>query len=230
VSSDAQAGADVAETGEAWRGEPLPRGRHKLSRERVLASQRARLLSAMLTCVGERGYAATTVPEVVATARVSRNAFYALFEDKTDCFMAVCDELTAELLDAMYALADAPDWIEAVRRGMTLYLRWWQDRPAVARAYLVELPAAGAGAAQQRDRHLAGFRDLFATLAARARVEDPGLPSLAPLAPRLLVLGINELVAEEVRAGRTSELDELHDDLVRHTVALLADESTARKA
>jgi hypothetical protein len=37
-------------------------------------------------------------------------------------------------------------------------------------------------------------------------------------------------VAEEVRAGRTSELDELHDDLVRHTVALLADESTARKA
>jgi hypothetical protein len=128
----------------------------------------------------------------------------------------------------MYALADEPDWIEAVRRGMTIYLRWWQDRPAVARAYLVELPAAGGRAVAQRDRHLAGFRDMFTALAARARVEDPQLPALAPLAPRLLVLGINELIAAEVRAGRTGQLDRLHADLVQHTVTLLADESTAR--
>jgi AcrR family transcriptional regulator len=229
VSSDPQVAAAVPEAGAAWGGEPLPRGRHKLSRERVLASQRGRLLSAMLTCVGQRGYAATTVPAVVATARVSRNAFYALFEDKAECFMAVCDELTAELLDAMYALADEPDWIEAVRQGMTIYLRWWQDRPAVARAYLVELPAAGGRAGEQRDRHHASIRDLFAALAARARVEDPQLPALAPLAPRLLVLGINELIAAEVRAGRTAELDRLHADLVQHTVALLANESTARR-
>jgi AcrR family transcriptional regulator len=228
VSSDVDQAADRRELGDQWHGEPLPRGRHKLSRERVLASQRARLLSAMVECVGERGYAATTVPEVVAAARVSRNAFYALFEDKADCFMAVCDELTKELLDNLYALADEPGWLDAVRRGMTFYLRWWQDRPAVARAYLVELPAAGARAVEQRDRHLASFRDMFAALAARARVEDPELTPLPALAPRMLVLGINELIAEEVRAGRTADLDRLHDDLVRHTVAQLADESTAR--
>jgi AcrR family transcriptional regulator len=233
VSSDTQATAPEAAgdraTGERWPGEPLPRGRHKLGRARVRASQRARLLSAMLACVGERGYAATTVPEVVAAARVSRNAFYDLFEDKTDCFMAVCDELTAELLDAMYGLADEPDWISALRRGMTIYLRWWRDRPEVARAYLVELPAAGARAIEQRDRHLASFRDLFAALGARARVEDPRLPPLPRLAPRLLVLGLNELVAEEVRAGRTAQLGRLHPDLLHHTVTLLADEATAQR-
>ena len=56
-------------------GEPLPRGRHKLGAEAVRASQRERLIRAMLETVAERGYEATTVPEVVARARVSRNAF-----------------------------------------------------------------------------------------------------------------------------------------------------------
>ena len=34
------------------------------------------------------------VDQVVARARVSRNAFYELWRDKTDCFIALCDELT----------------------------------------------------------------------------------------------------------------------------------------
>src|SRR3954449_6066659 len=82
----------------------LPRGRHALPAEEVRASQRERLLAAMLESVGEHGYAATTVPAVVAGARVSRNAFYELFDDKTDCFLALCDELAGQLLDALVAL------------------------------------------------------------------------------------------------------------------------------
>ena len=49
--------------------EPLPRGRHKLDRDAVRASQRERLLRAMLQCVAADGYAATTVPRVAAAAR-----------------------------------------------------------------------------------------------------------------------------------------------------------------
>ena len=81
-----------------WRGEPLPRGRHKLAAEAVRNSQRARIVRAMLECVGRDGYEATTVPQVVATARVSRNAFYEFFADKADCFIAACDEAAQELL------------------------------------------------------------------------------------------------------------------------------------
>src|SRR4051794_39803140 len=82
--------------------ESLPRGRHNLPTHVVRDSQRRRLLAAMLDCVGENGYEATTVPAVVARARVSRNAFYALFDDKTDCFLAVCDDLAKEVLGDMF--------------------------------------------------------------------------------------------------------------------------------
>src|SRR3954454_2804129 len=92
----------------------LPKGRHNLPMHVVRASQRERLLAAMLESVATRGYAATTVPQVVADARVSRNAFYTLFTDKTDCFIALCDELGAEMLDALSAL-DGDDWVELLR-------------------------------------------------------------------------------------------------------------------
>ena len=53
----------------------------------------------MLDQVAERGYPATTVGDVVAAARCSRNAFYELFEDKEACYIAAADETGAEMLD-----------------------------------------------------------------------------------------------------------------------------------
>src|SRR3954449_11127429 len=122
----------------------LPRGRHALPAHVVRASQRERLLAAMLESVAEHGYEATTVPEVVAAARVSRNAFYALFRDKLDCFLALCDEAATEMLDTLLAQrAQADGWVDALRTGAGLYLRWWRERPAFSRAYFVALPTAG---------------------------------------------------------------------------------------
>ena len=85
--------------------EPLPRGRHNLSRDDVLDSQRTRLIRAMLDCVAERGYPATTVGDVVAAARCSRNAFYELFEDKEACYIAASDETGAQMLKALVEAA-----------------------------------------------------------------------------------------------------------------------------
>src|SRR5205823_5359028 len=101
-----------------WRGTPLPPGRHKLPRSEVRASQRERLMRAMLEEVGAHGYAGTTVPSVIAAARVSRNAFYALFKDKLDCFLALCDEEAVGLFDASTAGAAEPAWRDAVRLGV----------------------------------------------------------------------------------------------------------------
>ena len=207
----------------------LPRGRHKLPPEAVRASQRSRLLNAMLDCVAERGYGATTVPAVVAHAGVSRSAFYALFTDKIDCFLAVCDELATEILDEISATT-APNWVDALRDGSRLYLRWWQERPAFSRTYFVELPVAGPQAIEQRDRQYARFRALFAQIAAWARLQQPELPPLRPLATRIAVVAVTELIAEEVRAGRTKRLGELEDELVYLIATLLADEATAQAA
>jgi AcrR family transcriptional regulator len=215
---------------EPWRGEPLPRGRHKLGQGTVRASQRERLLRAMVECVAREGFESTTVPMVVSTARVSSNAFYEFFSDKTDCFLAACDEAARELLSELVALTAEPDWVRAMRKGTGIYLRWWQERPAFARAYLLSLRAAGERTFEQRDRTYGMYEAMFADLARRARAEQPDLPPLSPLVTRVLVLAITELVAEEVRAGRTGSLGDLQDDLARLAIRLLADDATAERA
>jgi AcrR family transcriptional regulator len=214
----------------AWRGDPLPRGRHKLPADAVRSSQRERLLRAIVECVAERGFEHTTVPMVVSTARVSSNAFYALFADKSDCFLEACDEVAAELLSELAALIAEPDWIQAMREGARIYLRWWAQRPAFARAYLLSLRTAGERADEQRERTYELFRTMFADLGRRARAEQPELPPLSPLIPRVLVVAITELVAEEVRAGRTERLEDLSVEIARLAIRLLADDATAAAA
>jgi AcrR family transcriptional regulator len=215
---------------EDWEGEPLPRGRHKLSAQAVRSSQRDRLLRAMLGLVGEHGYADTTVPMVVSAARVSRSSFYALFDDKTDCFIAACDRESNDLLESLVAMGSEEDWVQALRRGMDRYVRWWQQRPAFSRAYFLELPAAGTRAVRQRDRQYARYRDMFAGLGARAREEQPELPPLSPLATRMIVAGVTQIVADEVRGGRLAGLDALADELLYLVLTLLADDATAESA
>jgi AcrR family transcriptional regulator len=205
-----------------WRGDPLPRGRHKLSPEEVRASQRERILRAMLELVADRGYAATSVPDVVTAARVSKSGFYSLFDGKVECFVALLDEMGAELLESLFDLSEAESPRQALERGMSIYLSFWQGRPLFARAYFVELPGAGAQAVEQRERQLDRFAALFEALGVWARHEDPSLPPLPPSAPYLVVGGITELVAREVRAGRTESLSALRDELIEHveTVAV----------
>jgi AcrR family transcriptional regulator len=212
-----------------WRGEPLPRGRHRLSAQAVRESQRVRIVRAMLECVARNGYEATTVPEVVATARVSRNAFYEFFSDKADCFIAVCDQTGEELLGDLVSLVAEPDWIEAICKGTGRYMLWWQERPTISSAYLLSLPTVGERALRQRERQYAAFRAMFEDLGRRARAEQPELPPLDPLVPRVLVLAITELVAEEVRAGRIDRLTDLSDDVALLAIRLLADDATAER-
>jgi AcrR family transcriptional regulator len=221
MSPDVNQKAEIPET--------LPRGRHDLPLQVVRASQRERLLRAMLESVAERGYEATTVPQVVADAKVSRNAFYALFADKTDCFLALCDELATEMLDEI-SVTDETEWVAALRAGVRRYLHWWQEHPAFSRTYFVELPSAGTRAVEQRDRQYARFRVLFGGIAAWARSQQPHLPPLRPLATRTLVLAVTELIAEEVRGGRTNRLVDLEDELVHLIVLVLGDEETALEA
>ena len=215
---------------ERWRGQPLPRGRHKLTSETVRTSQRERLERAIIELVAEHGFEATTVPMVVATARVSSNAFYEFFADKAGCFLSACDVVARELLGELVVLTAEPNWIRAMQRGARVYLRWWQARPAFARAYLLSLQTVGEQALEQRERTYELFRTMFADLGRRARAEQPGLPPLSPLVPRVLVTAITELIAEEVRAGRIGRLEQMEAELSQLAIRLLADDATAARA
>ena len=177
-------------------------------------SQRSRLIQAVWEAVAEKGFGDATVTDIVSRARCSRNAFYEFFSDKEDCFLAACDGNNEALLELLYAEASADTWAEALERGLRVYLRWWQDNPRIAMAYLTDLPTAGRRAIVQRDRTYAQFALLFEALAARAREENPALPPLQPLAIPIVVAGLTDLIGREVRAGRIDRLDALAPDLI----------------
>jgi AcrR family transcriptional regulator len=217
-------------TEERFEPQPLPRGRHNLKRAEVEGSQRERILRAMVECIAADGYAGTTVQRVAAAARVSPNTFYKFFDGKLDCFLAMIDADANVLLGELMRGGDAPDWLEAVRRGMQIYLRWWPARPQVSRAFLVELPAVGGEGVARRQAIQERFVAMFLVLAARARQEDRGLPPVSEPAVRILVNGLTELVSSEVRAGRLDALPDLEPDLVRFTARVLGDDAAAARA
>jgi Bacterial regulatory proteins, tetR family len=73
----------------------LPSGRHTLPRERVVRSQRDRLLDAMAEICASDGYGAATVAAIVARAGVSRKTFSEQFTDREACLLAAYDAILA---------------------------------------------------------------------------------------------------------------------------------------
>src|SRR6266550_4193374 len=85
----------------------LPGGRAAVANGLVTPSARGRMLEAIAQAVAMKGYAATTVGDVIARAGVSRKTFYEQFADKEDCFYAACTYVADSLYDTVARAIDA---------------------------------------------------------------------------------------------------------------------------
>jgi AcrR family transcriptional regulator len=209
---------------------PLPRGPHGLERDVVLASQRGRMLAAMADAVARKGYAATTVADVVAGAGVSRKTFYEHFRDKEECFLAAYDTGVDLVLDAIVAARPQQGdytWIDLMRARVHAYLHTLVANPAFARTFLIEVFAAGPHALDRRAEVLRRFAQLFRDLHEDARRQFPHLQPVPEEIYVAAVGAINELVSDVVREGRTADLPQLEDTLLFLQLALFADRDTA---
>jgi AcrR family transcriptional regulator len=208
-------------------GKPgLPRGRSRLPLPAVRASQRERLLRAVIAAVSESGYPAVTVADVVRRARVSRVAFYAHFADKEDCFLAATAEgrelMLAQIVSATRALpADAPD-DEILRAALRAYLAFLAAEPAFARVFYLHMPAAGPRAVDRLDAAQSQFADLTGHWHQRARQRHPQWPPVPPEAYLALAGATAELVRSKVRVAQTHALPDLEQALVPLHLAVLA--------
>jgi AcrR family transcriptional regulator len=113
------------------------------------------MIEAMLTNIGEQGYATTVVADVIAKAVASRKTFYEHFEDKHACFFAMSDEIIDEWVTRVEhpesTSADGHEVIDAlVHELFTLAL----ENPASLRVLAVELTAAGPAGIERRERAL----------------------------------------------------------------------------
>jgi AcrR family transcriptional regulator len=195
--------------------EALPRGPHSLSRGQVAASQRARLMAALAEEVAAAGYAAATIAGISRRAGVSPRTFYEHFDGKEDCLFAAYDAFVEILLARMGAeVTPDSDWHEFITSALNGYLGALEDDPVAARAFLIEMDAAGPGARRRRRRAYEQFAELIKVRHAVIRRRDS---SLAPLPDRVylaLAHGVRELVCDALEASSRPRLTELGTDLL----------------
>ncbi|HEU4702515.1 MAG TPA: TetR/AcrR family transcriptional regulator [Conexibacter sp.] len=190
---------------------PLPSGRHGLSREEVVWSQRMRLLRAVIEVAGREGYAATTVSAVIAQASVSRKTFYELFADREDCFVAAYELLTTRAVRRLEAtFAGAAPWAERVQDGLACALDTLAQHPHEARVMVVEVLAAGPRALERRDR----FVEALVRLLAEGCEHAPGGAAVPASTPTAVVGALSELIAGQVRCGAADQLPAMLPDLL----------------
>jgi AcrR family transcriptional regulator len=198
----------------------LPRGPHRLSRDEVEGSQRARLLEAMADAVADKGYARTSVADVLARAGVSRATFYAQFSDKEDCFLAAFDASVEQLASVLRreleraSLDDQLAPIDRLDRVLGIYLELLRGAPSLARTFLIEVYAAGPQAIERRRAALEGFVDIVA----ETHRGEQGLLGTEPrqrFAAEALVGAVSSMVTNLVGVGDDEGLAELHPRLMQ---------------
>ncbi len=202
----------------------LPRGRHELTRKAVAASQRARLVGGIAEAVAEKGYAATTVADVVGAAAVSRRTFYEQFGDLEECFLAAYQSGMELLLDEIRVVVRAePDagWRDRARTSVRAYLDALAARPAAAWAFTIEAMGAGPRVLAHRALVMQRWVKQWQELQAIAHEEERGLPTIPDDHLLVLVGGIEELVRDHLRAHGAARLPELADRITAIAVATL---------
>jgi AcrR family transcriptional regulator len=106
-----------------------------------IATTRAALLDAAHALFVERGYAATSTPDICAAAGLTRGALYHHWADKADLLRAVLEREAVAVRDAIDAAAsDAATPAQALLRGADAYLDAMAERGRT-RLLLVEGPA-----------------------------------------------------------------------------------------
>jgi AcrR family transcriptional regulator len=194
----------------------LPRGRHALAPEQVLADQRARLLAALPGVVAERGYEAMSVADVVKRAAVSRNAFYKNFADKQECFAVAHEAGHERLLEILARPCKAGGTVaERVERSLEAALEALASDPDMARMLFVEAPSSAGEEIALR------YHEWLQRYGALLRSAAPAASAAGPIAEmdQVIVGGIASRIASEVLKGGATELGVLKAPLVEYVLA-----------
>lgn len=181
---------------------------------------RQRLLDGLAASITERGYRASTVADVVRSARTSKRTFYDHFAGKEECFLELL-AVDIEKLGAQIAASVDPeaDWHVQIRQAVEAYVGYIEARPAITLSWIRELPSLGAAARPVQRRGLQLLTSLLIDLSASPGFQRAELPPLtAPLAV-ILLGGLRELTALAVEDGKP--VREIVEPAVDASVALL---------
>jgi AcrR family transcriptional regulator len=180
------------------------------------AHRRQRLMHAALDLFADLGYEETSVGAIVASARMSKSAFYEYFTSKEHCFREVlADEGGALIHDVLSEAATGHDHHERLRLGITRFVRACFARSAAARVLIVE--SVGLSAAVDRVRHEVQGRlaEAVTEEVRHARGHDPFYADKDPeVFGRAVVGAVNDAVSYYL-THPGPDADELAESLCR---------------
>jgi hypothetical protein len=111
---------------------------------------------------------------------------------------------------------------EALRASIAAFLGFLADEPAFARAFYVDMPAAGPRATRRLEAAAHSYARMTRAWHDRARRDNPSWPAVPYEAYLALAGATAELVRAEVRHDRIRAIAALQDTLVALHLAVLA--------
>ncbi len=147
---------------------------HGFVRQQVAVAQRLRIIAAMAEVSSEAPFEPPSISQITDRARVSRTTFYALFNDRDDCYLATFDEAVGRAAARMIAAYETQQpWTERVRAALCALLEFFEEEPRLARLCVLDAPCGGPEVLSRRAQALHGL----ATALDCGRVADRGSPS-----------------------------------------------------
>jgi AcrR family transcriptional regulator len=184
---------------------PAGRRYRGLSADERRADQRRRLVRAAIDEFAARGYHHTSVEDIVRSARTSRTAFYAFFDNREDAMYGALQTCLRTLLDTMRARLDhAPADESRTEVGVRAYVECLVTDPAAARVILLEGVGTSPEVNELRSRIRRELAELIRSLWARTDAEAAASPQAAAIS--VGVFGI--LFESMVHLAETNRLAE----------------------
>jgi AcrR family transcriptional regulator len=188
---------------------PLPGGQ-ALPREFIAQHQRARIIAALAQETAEKGYRAVTVADIVKRAGIARNTFYENFGSKEDCFLAAQEyAMSAALERVVNAAGEIDNWPHRVRTGLTAFLEYVGEEPALARTCMVEALSAGPASVKYYEESQQAFVSLFKL----GRGVSPHGAELPETLEEALIGGVFWIVYQRLTGPRSDKIGELLPEL-----------------
>jgi AcrR family transcriptional regulator len=172
-----------------------------------LGNQRQRIIDAMIDSCAEKTYAATTITDIVARARISRTTFYKQFEDKRACFDAAIGHCIEQLQQvAASAHSDEDEPADAVRKGASAVIQALAERPGLAQLLTGDAIAVEPRVIEcYRKATIPALERLWSRSDGAARTYSD---------PRLAFGKAQVLVLNQIAIGKADQLPELLPELV----------------
>lgn len=189
---------------------PLP-GRQQLSREFITRHQRVRIISALALEISEQGYRRVTVTDIVKRAGIARNTFYENFRSKEDCFLAAQEYAMSTALERVVdATEEIEDWPRQVSAGLSAFLGYVIEEPALARTCMVEALLAGPAAVRYYEESQQAFISLFQL----GRDVSPHGADLPGTLEEAIIGGVFWIVYQRLAVAEAQAIAELLPELV----------------